>query len=85
MLVSPHNSAYYLGLLLFERFVLIFLTIIFIAFQRNLYFQIAFHPSGSYLVSCSSDTTIKIFDLISVQPVCTLYGHSKVRDTYSGG
>jgi WD40 repeat protein len=43
-----------------------------------LFFQVAFHPSGSYLVSVSQDTTIKIFDLINVKPVCTLYGHAKV-------
>jgi centriolar protein POC1 len=39
--------------------------------------QVAFHPSGSYLVSVSQDTTIKIFDLLNVKPVCTLYGHGK--------
>ena len=40
--------------------------------------QVSFHPSGSYLVSASQDKTVRLFDLLTVKPICTLYGHEKV-------
>ena len=40
--------------------------------------QVSFHPSGNYLVSASQDETIRIYDLLAVKPICTLYGHDKV-------
>jgi centriolar protein POC1 len=37
--------------------------------------SIAFHPSKKYLVSCSLDSTIKIWDLYNNLILYTLYGH----------
>ena len=37
--------------------------------------SISFHPSGRYLVSCSLDSTIKIWDLYNYSLWYTLYGH----------
>lgn len=37
--------------------------------------SIAFHPSKKYLVSCSLDSTIKIWDLYNNLLLYTLYGH----------
>ena len=35
----------------------------------------SFHPSGNYLLSASSDNSLKIFDLIEGRPFYTLHGH----------
>ena len=37
--------------------------------------SIAFHPSGTFLLSTSNDSTIKIWDLRAGHILYTLYGH----------
>ena len=37
--------------------------------------SISFHPSKQYLVSCSLDSTVKIWDLFNNSILYTLYGH----------
>ena len=37
--------------------------------------SLAFHPSGSYCVSGSSDGKIKIYDLLQTRTIFTLSGH----------
>lgn len=36
---------------------------------------VSFHPSGRYLVSCSLDATLKVWDLRMGYAIYTLYGH----------
>ena len=40
--------------------------------------QVSFHPSGNYLVSSSLDETVRLHNLLTVKPICTLTGHEKV-------
>lgn len=36
---------------------------------------LSFHPSGSYLITASSDSTLKILDLMEGRLLYTLHGH----------
>lgn len=36
---------------------------------------LSFHPSGNYLVTASSDSTLKILDLMEGRLLYTLHGH----------
>jgi centriolar protein POC1 len=37
--------------------------------------NVAFHPNGNFLLSASSDATLKIFDLLEGRLIYTLHGH----------
>jgi centriolar protein POC1 len=37
--------------------------------------NVAFHPSGNFLLTASSDATLKIFDLLEGRLIYTLHGH----------
>jgi centriolar protein POC1 len=37
--------------------------------------SVAFHPNGNYLLTGSSDATLKVFDLIEGRLIYTLHGH----------
>ena len=37
--------------------------------------NVAFHPNGNYLLTGSSDATLKVFDLIEGRLLYTLHGH----------
>lgn len=37
--------------------------------------SLSFHPSGNYLVTASSDSTLKILDLLEGRLLYTLHGH----------
>jgi centriolar protein POC1 len=37
--------------------------------------SVAFHPNGNYLLTGSSDGTLKVFDLIEGRLIYTLHGH----------
>lgn len=37
--------------------------------------NVAFHPTGNFLLSASSDATLKIFDLLEGRLIYTLHGH----------
>lgn len=43
--------------------------------------SVAFHPNGNYLLTASSDATLKIFDLLEGRLIYTLHGH-QVSNTY---
>lgn len=36
---------------------------------------LSFHPSGNYLITASSDSTLKILDLMEGRLLYTLHGH----------
>jgi WD40 repeat protein len=38
---------------------------------------VSFHPSGAYLLTCSTDRSCKLIDLIEGRPLYTLRGHTK--------
>lgn len=40
---------------------------------------LSFHPSGNYLVTASSDATLKILDLMEGRLLYTLHGHQVRR------
>lgn len=40
---------------------------------------LSFHPSGNYLVTASSDSTLKILDLMEGRLLYTLHGHQVRR------
>jgi centriolar protein POC1 len=37
--------------------------------------NVAFHPTGNFLLSASSDATLKVFDLLEGRLIYTLHGH----------
>jgi centriolar protein POC1 len=37
--------------------------------------SVAFHPNGNFLLTASSDATLKIFDLLEGRLIYTLHGH----------
>lgn len=37
--------------------------------------SLAFHPAGNFLITASSDSTMKILDLVEGKLVYTLHGH----------
>jgi WD40 repeat protein len=37
--------------------------------------SVAFHPNGNYLLTGSSDATLKVFDLLEGRLIYTLHGH----------
>jgi centriolar protein POC1 len=37
--------------------------------------SVAFHPNGNYLLTASSDATLKVFDLLEGRLLYTLHGH----------
>jgi len=37
--------------------------------------SVAFHPNGNYLLTGSSDATLKVFDLLEEHLIYTLHGH----------
>lgn len=46
--------------------------------------SLSFHPSGNYLVTASSDSTLKILDLLEGRLLYTLHGHQvRQRLSYS--
>ena len=45
--------------------------------------EVAFHPNGRYLLSSSSDSTVKIWDLRQGHILYSLYGHEGSSTTCS--
>ncbi len=43
--------------------------------------SLSFHPSGNYLITASSDSTLKILDLLEGRLLYTLHGHQVTSDT----
>lgn len=37
--------------------------------------SLSFHPTGNYLITASSDSTLKILDLMEGRLLYTLHGH----------
>lgn len=44
---------------------------------------LSFHPSGSFLISASSDSTVKIMDLVEGKLLYTLHGHQVATHTHT--
>ena len=45
---------------------------------------LSFHPSGNYLVTASSDSTLKILDLMEGRLLYTLHGHQVRASAWAG-
>jgi centriolar protein POC1 len=41
--------------------------------------SVTFHPTGNYLLTASSDATLKVFDLLEGRLIYTLHGHQVER------